>query len=131
MSLKGAETAGLSLDQAPPLAIPTAFFALVPLALITAGVLLVVRGGDAVGSHWAPTVMAAVHVGTVGVLGSAMLGAVAAGIQPTVEAAMGAMSQAGEVVEPASEVAEEYGRRYRVFGRMYEDQVAYRELMGK
>ncbi len=64
-------------------------------------------------------------------LGSAMLGAVAAGIQPTVEAAMGAMSQAGEVVEPASEVAEEYGRRYRVFGRMYEDQVAYRELMGK
>lgn len=63
-------------------------------------------------------------------LGSAMLGAVAAGDQPSVLAAMKAMSEADRVVEPGSGAVSAYhDRKYRVFHRMYEDQMAYRALM--
>jgi FGGY-family pentulose kinase len=63
-------------------------------------------------------------------LGTAILGAVAAGEYPDVVTAMGKMSHAGAVVHPAGgAVAEYHARRRAVFGRMYEDFVAYRELM--
>ncbi|HVK65626.1 MAG TPA: FGGY-family carbohydrate kinase [Polyangium sp.] len=63
-------------------------------------------------------------------LGAAILGAVASGDQPTVLAAMGAMSEAGAVVTPTGgEVARFHDRKHRVFLRMYEDQMAYRALM--
>jgi FGGY-family pentulose kinase len=63
-------------------------------------------------------------------LGSAMLGAVAAGAYPTLEAAMQAMNAPARVVEPAGgEVAAFHERKHRVFHRMYEDQVAYRSLI--
>jgi FGGY-family pentulose kinase len=63
-------------------------------------------------------------------LGSAILGAVAAGIQPSVEAAMGAMTRSGRIVEPArGDVARFHDAKHRVFLRMHEDQMAYREIM--
>jgi ribulose kinase len=64
-------------------------------------------------------------------LGSAMLGAVAAGDQATLVDAMGAMSRAGRVVEPATgAVAAYHERKHAVFRRMHDDQLAYRALMG-
>jgi len=63
-------------------------------------------------------------------LGSALLGAVAAGEFPSVIAGMGAMNRPGIVIEPTGgETARYHDARYRVFHRMYEDQLAYRELM--
>jgi FGGY-family pentulose kinase len=63
-------------------------------------------------------------------LGSAILGAVAAGVYPSVEAAMGAMTRSGRVIEPAGgEVARFHEAKHRVFLRMHEDQLAYRGLM--
>jgi FGGY-family pentulose kinase len=63
-------------------------------------------------------------------LGSALLGAVAAGDQPSVLAAMGAMNRAGSVVQPAGgAVARYFDRKYRVFHRLHEDQLAYRAVM--
>jgi FGGY-family pentulose kinase len=63
-------------------------------------------------------------------LGAAILGAVASGDQPSVVGAMGQMTSAGRVVEPTGgDVARFHDRKHRVFLRMYEDQMAYRELM--
>ncbi len=63
-------------------------------------------------------------------LGSAMMGAVAAGDHSSLLSAMGTMSAALGVIEPAGgEVAEYHDRKYRVFQRMYEDQVAYAQIM--
>jgi FGGY-family pentulose kinase len=64
-------------------------------------------------------------------LGSAMLGAVAAGDQATLVDAMGTMSQAARVIEPTSgAVAAYHDAKYSVFRRMFEDQITYRGLMG-
>ncbi|MEE8043079.1 MAG: FGGY-family carbohydrate kinase [Pseudomonadales bacterium] len=63
-------------------------------------------------------------------LGSAMMGAVASGDYPSMLSAMGAMSTADGIVEPAGgEIGRYHDRKYRVFRRMYEDQVAYGEIM--
>lgn len=64
------------------------------------------------------------------ILGSALLGAVAAGDFPTVVAGMGAMNRAGRVIEPAgAEVRRYHDARYQVFHRMYADHMAYRDLI--
>lgn len=63
-------------------------------------------------------------------LGSAMLGAVAAGAHASVEAAMTAMSSSSRTIEPTGgEAAAFHDQKHRVFLRMYEDQLAYRALM--
>jgi ribulose kinase len=63
-------------------------------------------------------------------LGSAVLGAVAAGDCATVVDAMSAMNGAGETIEPAGgAVAAYHDAKYRVFHRMYDDFVAYRRAM--
>jgi FGGY-family pentulose kinase len=63
-------------------------------------------------------------------LGAAILGAVASGDQAGVTAGMGAMTRAGRVIEPAGgEVARFHEAKHRVFLRMHDDQLAYRELM--
>lgn len=63
-------------------------------------------------------------------LGSAILGAVAGGVQPDVRQAMAAMSRAGSVISPATDAARRYhDAKYAVFQRMYADQMAYRALM--
>jgi FGGY-family pentulose kinase len=64
-------------------------------------------------------------------LGSAILGAVAAREYATIPEAMAAMSSAGSVVTPGKgKVAAYHARKYRVFHRMHTDFVAYRKLMG-
>ncbi|MHC4826588.1 MAG: FGGY-family carbohydrate kinase, partial [Planctomycetota bacterium] len=64
-------------------------------------------------------------------LGAALLGAVAAGDQPSVLDAMAAMTQVGETIAPAGgAVAQYHGAKHRVFHRMYDDHLAYRELIG-
>ncbi|HTQ45144.1 MAG TPA: FGGY-family carbohydrate kinase [Polyangiaceae bacterium] len=63
-------------------------------------------------------------------LGSAILGAVASGDQPGVVEAMAAMTRAGRVVRPSGgQVAKFHEAKHRVFLRMHDDQMAYRELM--
>lgn len=63
-------------------------------------------------------------------LGSAILGAVAAGRFAGVSEAMAAMSAPGATVKPTGgAVAAYHDRKHRVFQRMYDDQMAYRALM--
>ena len=63
-------------------------------------------------------------------LGSAILGAVAAGDQPSVLDAMATMNQAGETISPAGgDIARYHAAKYAVFRRMYDDFSAYRAIM--
>jgi FGGY-family pentulose kinase len=63
-------------------------------------------------------------------LGSAILGAVASGDRASVVDAMTAMTRAGRVLEPSrGDVAVFHEAKHRVFLRMHDDQMAYRELM--
>jgi FGGY-family pentulose kinase len=63
-------------------------------------------------------------------LGSAILGVVAAGDRPSVLEAMHAMSAVDNVIEPAHGlVAEYHQRKHAVFQRMYQDFMAYRGIM--
>jgi len=62
-------------EQGPPLTVPLGFFATGPLALIAAGLLALVRGSDGASSMWGTTVLAAVHLGAVGLLLFVMMGA--------------------------------------------------------
>jgi FGGY-family pentulose kinase len=63
-------------------------------------------------------------------LGAAILGAVASGDQPSVLSAMGAMSEADRVIEATGgAVARYHAAKHAVFQRMYDDQMAYRQLM--
>lgn len=65
-------------------------------------------------------------------LGAAMLGAVAAGAQPSLPAAMSAMNAAERVIEPAAGEAYAYhARKQQVFLRMHDDQLAYRRITGE
>lgn len=62
------------LDQGPPLAIPASFFLIPPVAVVAAGA-LVLAYGDAVLNRWAGPAFAVVHLGTLGLLASTMMGA--------------------------------------------------------
>lgn len=63
-------------------------------------------------------------------LGSALLGAVAAGRFASVTLAMAAMNRPGEVITPrGGAVAAYHERKHRVFQRLHADQLAYRALM--
>ncbi len=62
-------------------------------------------------------------------LGSAMLGAVAAGAYGDLQAAMVAMSRPGTVIQPQAEFSEFHSAKYKIFHRLYEDQQAYAEIM--
>ena len=63
-------------------------------------------------------------------LGAAILGAVASGVYPNILEAMKSMNAADERIEPEKgTVAKYHDRKYKVFQHMYEDQMAYRELM--
>ncbi len=65
-------------------------------------------------------------------LGSAILGAVASGDFGSVLAGMAAMNKAGDVIEPAgSEVAHYHEAKHKVFHKLYEDQIAYRQIMNE
>ncbi len=62
-------------------------------------------------------------------LGAAVLGAVASGAYPDILEAMRSMNAAADRIRSESYVAEYHGRKYKVFKRMYDDQMAYRRLM--
>ena len=63
-------------------------------------------------------------------LGSAILGAVAAGAYDSVLEAMAAMSAAGRVVTPAKGPAARFhDAKYKVFHRLHQDAMAYRSIM--
>lgn len=63
-------------------------------------------------------------------LGSAILGAVAAGAYESVLEAMAAMSAAGRVIAPTKgPVARFHDAKYKVFHRLHQDAMAYRRIM--
>jgi FGGY-family pentulose kinase len=62
-------------------------------------------------------------------LGSAILGAVAAGAFPSIVEGMRAMSRASRILAPNPTVRAFHDKKHQVFLRMYEDQMAYRSLM--
>ena len=67
-------TANLSTDQAPPLAVPLTWYALVPLAVVVAGALLLVQGSRLLATGWLQPTAGLAHLGTLGLLGAAMAG---------------------------------------------------------
>jgi len=71
----GAGQDGLSLEQAPPLSIPTFFFLLAPLFLGLAGVLLALQGSEILTSGWNLQTLGLTHLLTLGFLGMIMMGA--------------------------------------------------------
>jgi cbb3-type cytochrome oxidase subunit 1 len=69
------QTAGLQLQDSPPIAIPLSFFLTVPLALAAAGGLVIWNGGEALATRWLPLTLALTHLGTLGFISMVMLGA--------------------------------------------------------
>jgi len=69
------QTSGLSLDQAPQLAIPASFFLTIPIGILAAACILIATGSAALISPWAPQTLALTHAGTLGVLAMGMIGA--------------------------------------------------------
>ena len=69
------QTTGLSLDQAPQLSIPVAFFLSIPLGILAAGAILLATGVTALSTPMAPQTVALTHAGTLGVLAMGMVGA--------------------------------------------------------
>ncbi|MCU7861745.1 MAG: hypothetical protein KZQ86_18380, partial [Candidatus Thiodiazotropha sp. (ex Lucinoma kastoroae)] len=68
------QTAGLSLEQAPPISIPFKYFFTASLLFIVASLLLVMQGSDLVTSRWSPTAIGLTHLITTGFLAQVMTG---------------------------------------------------------
>lgn len=62
-------------------------------------------------------------------LGSAMLGSVAAGAHADLPAAMSAMSEVDLSIQPEAATRDYHNRKYQVFHQMHEDQLVYRGMM--
>ncbi|WP_034944430.1 FGGY-family carbohydrate kinase [Erwinia oleae] len=63
-------------------------------------------------------------------LGSAIMGTVAAGLYESLPEAMNAMSRTGKTVTPqTNEIKRYYDRKYRVFRELYHDHMKYRQMM--
>ena len=62
-------------------------------------------------------------------LGAAMLGATAAGVHPSLEAAMAAMTRLATVRPADPSVARYHDAKYAVYRRMLDDHRVYREMM--
>ncbi len=69
------DTAGLRLDQAPPIHLPLRLLLTAPWFAVAAGLLLMVSGEAALASRWDPIALALTHLIVVGFLGQAMCGA--------------------------------------------------------
>jgi hypothetical protein len=67
--------AGLSLEQTPPLSVPTRFFLTAPLFGVAFAGLLLWAGPAALATRWSPVALAATHLLTLGFLGMVMFGA--------------------------------------------------------
>jgi hypothetical protein len=68
-------TAGLSLEQAPPVHVPFRFFLTAPLFLLAAALLLGWQGEALLASRWSAAALAATHLIVIGFLGQIMCGA--------------------------------------------------------
>lgn len=66
----------LSTDQAPPISVPLRFFAVAPLFLLLAALMLALDGGNPFAHTHTPALLAATHCITLGFLSMIMLGAV-------------------------------------------------------
>ncbi len=64
-------------------------------------------------------------------LGSAILAATASGLYPDIYRAMQGMSGSGLVIKPRTDTSQYHAAKFQVFQQMYQDQLRYRELMGK
>lgn len=69
------QTAGLSLEQAPPIHLPLRLFLTAPWFVVAAGLLLIVHGEAIFASRWTPAALAVTHLLTIGFLGQVMCGA--------------------------------------------------------
>lgn len=69
-------TAGLRLEQAPPLDIPLRFFVTAPAFTLAAGLLLLWRGGVLLATPLHPAALALAHLVTLGWLSMVMVGAI-------------------------------------------------------
>ncbi|MFA5662439.1 hypothetical protein [Castellaniella sp.] len=65
----------LDFDKTPALGVPLPFLLNVPLFALLAGLLATWAGPEALASRWSGTTLALTHLWTLGILGSAMLGA--------------------------------------------------------
>jgi len=68
-------TAGLSLDQAPPLSVPLRFFLAAPLFGVAAAVLMLVSGPEIFTNRWSLPMFALTHLITLGFISMVMIGA--------------------------------------------------------
>ena len=66
----------LSTDQAPPISVPLRFFAIAPLFLLLAALMLALDGGNPFAHAHTPALLAATHCVTLGFVTMIMLGAV-------------------------------------------------------
>ena len=100
--------------------------------------LLVVSGGSARNLRWCQ-----IHADATGIpigipeqhdavlLGSAMLGACAADIHPSLDVAMAQMNRIAHVVQPTAADCSFHDAKYAVYRRMIDDQRAYTAIMAK
>lgn len=68
------DTAGLRLDQAPPIHLPLRLLLTAPWFLLAAAVLLMVQGEQVFVSRWTPAALALTHLIGIGFLGQVMCG---------------------------------------------------------
>ena len=68
-------TAGLSLEQAPPIGVPFRFFLTAPIFTLAAGLLLAWQGEALMASRWTPGALAGTHLIALGFLSQVMCGA--------------------------------------------------------
>jgi hypothetical protein len=66
---------GLKFEQAPPISVPLRFFLSAPAFGIACAVLILWQGPELFASRWTPVALAATHLLTLGVMASAMIGA--------------------------------------------------------
>ena len=68
-------SAGLSLEQAPPFSVPLRFFLTAPWFLVMAALLLLWQGPEIFANRWLPAMLALTHLLTLGFMAQVMLGA--------------------------------------------------------
>ncbi|MBI5625843.1 MAG: hypothetical protein HY935_01380 [Nitrosomonadales bacterium] len=68
--------ASLSPDQAPPIGVPLRFFAVAPVFLVLAALLLTIGDGNPFANTHSPALLAATHCITLGFMAMVMLGAI-------------------------------------------------------
>ncbi len=68
-------SAGLNLEQAPPISVPARFFLTAPAFVMLAALVMLWRGPEVFGSRWAPETLAIVHLLALGFLAMVMIGA--------------------------------------------------------